>query len=59
MVRSRKYEDLLIESLKDPKEAEAYLSAIYEEYKVSDEESQKLLGMALKNIAAAQESKKR
>lgn len=55
MIRSRNYRDLLIQDLKDPKEAQAYFNAILEECKKCDEEeSQKLLLLALKNIADAQ-----
>ena len=54
MARSKKFNDLLIESLKDKDEAIAYLNAILEDCKDGDEESQKLLLLALKNIAEAQ-----
>jgi len=55
MVRSRNYQDQLIESLKDPKEALGYLNAIIEECHDCDEdEAQKLLLLALSNIAQAQ-----
>ena len=54
MARSKKFNDLLIESLKDKDEAIAYLNAILEDCKEGDEESQKLLLLALKNIAEAQ-----
>lgn len=54
MPRSKKYKDLLIESLKDPEEALAYLNAVLEELKADDEESQKMLLIALKNVAKAQ-----
>ena len=55
MAKSKKYRDLLIESLKDPQEAQAYFEAILEECKECDEEeSQKLILLALKNIAEAQ-----
>lgn len=54
MARSRKFEDLLIESLKDPKEAIAYLNTILDECKSDDDESQKLLLIGLKNVAMAQ-----
>jgi probable addiction module antidote protein len=54
MARSKKYRDLLIQSLRDPEEAVAYLNAVVEEYKKGDPESQKLLLIALKNIALAQ-----
>lgn len=53
MPRSKKYQELLIESLKDPREAIAYLNAILEDIK-DDEESQKMLLVALKNVAQAQ-----
>jgi len=54
MARSKNYKDLLIESLKDPKEAVGYLNAILEDYKDNDEESQRVLLAALKDIAEAQ-----
>lgn len=54
MPRSKKYQDLLVESLKDPEEAVAYLNAVLDEYKRGDQESQKLLLMALENVALAQ-----
>jgi len=54
MVRSKNYNQLLVESLKDRKEALAYLNAALEECKDGSEESQKLLLIALKNIAQAQ-----
>lgn len=54
MVKSRNYNDLLLESLKDQKEAIAYLNAALKECKDGSEESQKLLLIALKNVALAQ-----
>jgi len=55
MARSKKYRDLLIEELKDPKEASMYFNAILEECKDCDEEEAKELVLkALKNIADAQ-----
>ncbi len=54
MARSKNYNDLLIESLKNHKEAMAYLNAALEECKDGSEESQKLLLIALKNVAQAQ-----
>lgn len=55
MSRSKNYQDLLIESLKDKDEAIAYLNAVLDEYKSNnDEESRKLLLTALKNVAEAQ-----
>jgi len=55
MARSKNYQDMLIESLKDPKEALAYLNSILEEcHDCDEEESQKLLLLALNNIAQAQ-----
>lgn len=55
MARSRDYQELLIKSLQDPEEASAYFNAILEECKNCDaEEGQKLLLLALKNIAEAQ-----
>ena len=55
MARSKNYRDELIEALKDPKEAEAYFAAVLEECKSCDEEeAQKLLLLALKNLTEAQ-----
>lgn len=54
MPRSKRYKELLIESLKSPKEALAYLNTILEETRDGSEESQRLLLMALKDIAEAQ-----
>jgi probable addiction module antidote protein len=54
MNKSKNYNDLLIKSLKKPQEAIAYLNAALEECKDGSEESQKLLLMALKNVALAQ-----
>ncbi len=54
MARSKKYKDLLIEALKEPSEAVAYLNAILKEYNANDEESQKMLLIALKNVVKAQ-----
>lgn len=50
---SKSYKELLIESLKDPKEAVGYLNAVLKEYK-DDEESQRVLQAVLKDIAQAQ-----
>jgi DNA-binding phage protein len=56
MARSRDYQDFLIQVLRDPEEANAYLNAILEECKSCDaEEAQKLLSLALKNIAQIQQ----
>ncbi len=54
MNKSKNYNDLLIESLKKPKEAVAYLNAALEECKDGSPESQKLLLIAFKNVALAQ-----
>jgi probable addiction module antidote protein len=50
----RKYEDYLIESLKDPEEAEAYLNASLEAY-MEDNDSQALM-LALEHLARAKYS---
>ncbi len=52
--RSVDYRTELIESLKDHDHAVAYLNAALEESLKGDAESQKLLLMALKNVAEAQ-----
>lgn len=54
MARSKNYDDMLIESLKNPKEAIAYLNAALEECMDGSQESQMLLLIALKNVAKAQ-----
>ncbi len=54
MAKSKKYQDWLIERLKDHDEAVAYLNAALEESLKGDEESQYLFLMALRNVAEAQ-----
>lgn len=54
MSRSRKYDEWLIESLKDHKAAIAYLNAALEESMKGDAESQQVFLMALKDVAEAQ-----
>lgn len=55
MARSKNYRTSLIKSLEDPKEAAAYFDAVLEECRSCDEEeAQKLILLALKNIAEAQ-----
>lgn len=54
MARSKKYQDFLIEQLKDHDEAVAYLNVALEESLKSDEESQHLFLIALRNVAEAQ-----
>ena len=54
MKNSRNYNEFLIESLKKPQEAVAYLNAALEECKDGSAESQKLLLIAFKNVALAQ-----
>ena len=54
MARSKKYQDWLLEKLKDHDEAVAYLNAALEESFKGDEESQYLFLIALKNVAEAQ-----
>lgn len=54
MARSKKYQEWLIEKLKDHDEAVAYLNAALEESLKEDEESQHLFLVALKNVAEAQ-----
>ncbi len=53
MAKSKKYQDWLIESLKDHDEAVAYLNAAFEESLKGDEESQHLFLIALRNVAEA------
>lgn len=55
MARSKKFRDLLVEKLRNTKEAKLYFEAILEECKECDEEeAKKLVLVALKNIADAQ-----
>ena len=54
MAKSIKYQNWLIEKLKDHDEAVAYLNASLEESLKGDEESQHLFLLALRNIAEAQ-----
>ena len=54
MARSRKYQDFLIEQLKDHDEAVAYLNAALEESLKGDEESLQVFLIALRNVAEAQ-----
>ncbi len=54
MAKSRKYQDFLIEHLKDRDEAIAYLNAALEESLKGDAESQHLFLTALRNVEQAQ-----
>jgi DNA-binding phage protein len=54
MARSKKYQEFLIEQLKDHDEAVAYLNAALEESLKGDEESQHIFLIALRNVAEAQ-----
>jgi probable addiction module antidote protein len=54
MARSKKYEDFLLEHLKDHDEAVAYLNAALEESLKGDEESKYVFLIALRNVAEAQ-----
>jgi hypothetical protein len=54
MARSRNYHEELIRSLKDHKEAVAYLNTALEESMNEDAESQELFLKALRNVAEAQ-----
>lgn len=54
MVRSRKYQDFLVEQLRDHDEAVVYLNAALEESLKGDEESQQVFLIALRNVAEAQ-----
>lgn len=51
---TKKWNELLIERLKDKEEALAYLNAALEDTKDGSEESQKILLVALGNMAKAQ-----
>jgi DNA-binding phage protein len=54
MPRSKDYNEYLIERLRDPKKALAYLNAVLEDCKDGSEESQELLLLAFKTVAQAQ-----
>ncbi|MBF8263874.1 MAG: hypothetical protein HW387_1539 [Parachlamydiales bacterium] len=54
MARSKKYQDFLIEKLKDHDFAAAYLNEAMEESLKGDAESKHLFLLALKNVAEAQ-----
>lgn len=54
MAKSKKYQDWLIEKLRDHDEAVAYLNAALEESLKGDEESQHIFLLAVKNVAEAQ-----
>ena len=54
MARSKKYQEWLLEKLKDHDEAVAYLNTALEESLKGDEESQYLFLTALRNVAEAQ-----
>lgn len=54
MEKSKKYQDFLLEQLKDHDEAVAYLNAALEESMKGDEESQQVFLIALRNVAEAQ-----
>ena len=54
MARSKKYQDFLLEQLRDHDFAVAYLNEALNESLKGDEESQKLFLMALRNVAEAQ-----
>jgi hypothetical protein len=56
MARSRNYHDDLIKSLKDSKEAVAYLNTALEESMNGDKESQELFLKALRNVAESAQS---
>lgn len=54
MAKSKKYQDWLIEKLRDHDEAVAYLNSALEESLKGDEESQHLFLLAVRNVAEAQ-----
>ena len=53
MAKSQKYQDWLIEKLKDHDEAVAYLNDALEESLKGDEESKNLFLLAIRNVAEA------
>ncbi|MDN3508130.1 MAG: putative addiction module antidote protein [Simkaniaceae bacterium] len=54
MVKNKKYDDWLIEKLRDHDEAVAYLNTALEESLRGDDESHQLFLLALRNVAEAQ-----
>ena len=54
MSKNKKYQDFLIEKLKNRNEAIAYLNAALQESLKGDKESQQLFFIALRNVAEAQ-----
>lgn len=54
MPKSKDYNEFLIERLRDPKKAVAYLNAVLEDCKDGSEESQQLLLLVVKAIIQAQ-----
>ena len=54
MAKNRKYQDFLMEELRDHDEAVAYLNAALEESLKGDEESKNLFLLALRNVVEAQ-----
>ena len=56
MPRSKDYKEYLIERLRDPKKAIAYLNAALKDCKDGSQESQQLLLLAFKTVAEAQGS---
>lgn len=54
MAKNKKYEDWLLEKLKDHDQAVAYLNDALEESLKGDEESQQLFLIALRHVAEAQ-----
>ncbi|MGL5627154.1 MAG: DNA-binding protein [Candidatus Rhabdochlamydia sp.] len=54
MTKNKNYQEWLLETLKDPTEASAYLNAALEESLKEDEESQHLFLLALRNVAESQ-----
>ena len=53
MAKNKKYQEWLIDSLKDHEAAVAYLNAALEESLKGDAESQEILLIALRNVAEA------
>jgi len=59
MKKSEKYQDWLIEQLKDQDVAVAYLNAVWEESLKVDKESITLFLLAMRNVADAQDGYER
>jgi len=58
MPRSVDYYEYMVERLRDPKRAEGYLKAVYEDCADGSEESKQVIEMSLKIVEQAQSKNK-